>query len=79
MERNDVEKKVIEIFEEELEIEVASLSMSRADCEAWDSLMQLIITGDIEECFGIKLPLKTIQEADTIGKFVDCICELSGR
>ena len=25
MERNDVEKKVIEIFEEELEIEVASL------------------------------------------------------
>lgn len=75
MERDDILKKVEEIFREELELDdlVLTDETTADDVEEWDSLshVQLVVT--LEKGFGIKFTSREILSWDNVGDLVDCI------
>ncbi len=75
MERNDILKRVEEIFREELEQEnlVLTDDTTAEDVEGWDSLSHIQLVAAMEESFGIEFKSREILSWDNVGDLIDCI------
>ncbi|MDD3877606.1 MAG: acyl carrier protein [Bacteroidales bacterium] len=75
MERNEVFRKVNEIFIEILEIQdlVLTDQTTANDIEEWDSLAHIRLVVAIEKEFKIHFTSKEIQSWDNVGEMIDCI------
>lgn len=75
MERNDILKRVEEIFREELELDDLELTdeTTADDVEEWDSLSHVQLVVALEKAFGIKFSSREILSWDNVGDLVDCI------
>lgn len=75
MERNEILKRVEEIFREELEQEDLLLTdeTTADDVDGWDSLSHVQLVAAMEEAFGIEFKSREILSWDNIGDLIDCI------
>ena len=75
MERNDILKRVQEIFREELEKEdlVLTDETTAEDVDGWDSLSHVQLVAVMEEVFGIEFKSREILSWDNVGDLIDCI------
>ena len=76
MERNEILKKVNEVFIDILEEEVSIREdYSAHDVDGWDSLTHIIIIVETEKKFNIKFLSSEIISWENVGKMIDCIEE----
>lgn len=75
MERNEILKRVEEIFREELEIEDLELNdeTTADDVEEWDSLSHIQLIVSIEKEFNLKFTSREIMSWANVGEMIDCI------
>jgi acyl carrier protein len=75
MEREEILKKVNDIFIDILDNEEVKLSSSTTadDVEGWDSLTHIQLVVAIEKQFRIRFTSKEIQSWKNIGEMTDCI------
>ena len=75
MERNEILKRVEEIFREELEQEdlVLTDETTADDVDGWDSLSHVQLVAAIEEAFGIEFKSREILSWDNVGDLIDSI------
>ena len=75
MERNEILKRVEEIFREELEQEdlVLSDETTADDIDGWDSLSHVQLVAAMEEAFGIEFKSREILSWDNVGDLIDSI------
>jgi len=75
MERNEILKRVEEIFRDELEQEnlVLTDDTTAEDVEGWDSLSHIQLVAAMEEAFGIEFKSREILSWDNVGDLIDCI------
>ena len=75
MERNDILKRVEEIFREELELDdlVLADETTADDVEEWDSLSHVQLVAAMEETFGIEFKSREILSWENIGDLIDSI------
>lgn len=75
MEREEILKKVEEVFREELELDdlVLTDETTADDVEEWDSLSHVQLVVSLEKAFGIKFSSREILSWENIGDLVDCI------
>ena len=75
MERNEILKRVEEIFREELEQEdlVLSDETTADDVDGWDSLSHVQLVAAMEEVFGIEFKSREILSWDNVGDLIDSI------
>ena len=75
MERNEILKRVEEIFREELEQEdlVLTDETTADDVDGWDSLSHVQLVAAMEEAFGIEFKSREILSWDKVGDLIDRI------
>ena len=75
MDRNEILKRIEEIFREELEQDELVLTdeTTAEDVEGWDSLSHVQLVAAMEEAFGIEFKSREILSWDNIGDLIDCI------
>ena len=75
MERNDILKRVEEIFREELELDdlVLTDETTAEDVEGWDSLSHVQLVAAMEEAFGIEFKSREILSWENVGDLIDSI------
>ena len=75
MERNDILKRVEEIFREELEQEdlVLTDETTADDADGWASLSHVQLVAALEEAFGIEFKSREILSWDNVGDLIDSI------
>jgi acyl carrier protein len=71
----DLDKKVEEIFCDELGIDIAGVNdaMAYDSLKGWDSLKHLMIVSRLEEEFGIELDVDDIIAMSTLGKIKEIV------
>ena len=75
MERNEILKRVEDIFREELELGdlVLTDETTADDVEEWDSLSHVQLVAAMEEAFGIEFKSREILSWENIGDLIDSI------
>ena len=75
MERNEILKRVEEIFREELEQDSLVLTddTTADDVDGWDSLSHVQLVAAMEEAFGIEFKSREILSWDNVGDLIDSI------
>lgn len=75
MERNEVLKRVEEIFREELGQSdiVLDDETTAEDVEGWDSLSHVQLVAAMEDAFGIEFSSREILSWDNVGDLIDSI------
>ena len=75
MERNEILKRVEEIFREELEQEdlVLTDGTTADDVDGWDSLSHVQLVAAMEEAFGIEFKSREILSWDNVGDLIHSI------
>ena len=75
MDRNDILKRVEEIFREELELNdlVLTDETTAEDVEGWDSLSHVQLVAAMEEAFGIEVKSREILSWENVGDLIDSI------
>ena len=75
MERIDVLKKLQDIIREAVDDDevVIGDSIVASDVDGWDSLAQVLIVGEIQNEFGVKLTSSEINSLANVGELVDVI------
>ena len=75
MDRNDILKRVEEIFREELELDdlVLTDETTADEVEEWDSLSHIQLVAAMEEAFGIEFKSREILSWENIGDLIDSI------
>ena len=75
MERNEIIKRVEEIFREELEQEdlVLTDETTADDVDGWDSLSHIQLVAAMEEAFSIEFKSREILSWDNVGDLIDSI------
>ena len=53
----------------EVEADTLTLETSQDEVEAWDSLMQLRLIGEIEAKYGMMVPMDEVSKLTTLGDF----------
>jgi acyl carrier protein len=77
MERNDVLKKVNDVFKDILDNDNIILrdETTANDIEEWDSLAHVQLVVAIERSFKIRFTSREIQSWENIAEMLDCICD----
>lgn len=75
MERNEILKRVEEIFREELEQDdlVLTDETTADDVDGWDSLSHVQLVAAMEEAFSIEFKSREILSWDNVGDLIDSI------
>ncbi len=55
-----------------------SAELRTADIAGWDSFGTMQMVMDVEQTFGIEIPITMIPQLDTLGKIVDYVAALTG-
>lgn len=50
-----------------------------AQVRGWDSLSHTMILVNIEERFGVRLPIERVMELASVGELVDLVVEVAGK
>ena len=77
MRREEVLERVQAIFKEVFN-DTSLFVSDNTPVKEWDSFERIDLIVAIEEKFGIRLPMKKIMTAKTIGEIVDTILEMEG-
>ena len=76
MERNEILKKVNDVFIDVLEEEVTvKEEYSSYDVDGWDSLTHIMLIVELEKKFNIKFLSSEIVSWKNVGEMIDCINE----
>lgn len=77
MERNEIFKKLEEVFVEVFDLDEVNLTdkVSAEDIEEWDSLSHIQLIVSVEKAFGIKFTSREIMKWNNVGEMVDTILE----
>ena len=51
-----------------------SLQTSYKDFDPWDSLMMLTLTMELEEKYGVSIPIEKIESVQTLGDLYEFVC-----
>lgn len=70
---NQIEQKIIEIFQSELEVDLIKLEDRFKEIETYDSLAAVVISSEIEDSFNLKLDSDTLNKMETINEIVNFI------
>jgi|WetSurMetagenome_2_1015567.scaffolds.fasta_scaffold123629_2 acyl carrier protein len=72
---NSSDKKVVDIFCEEIGIDVHSANdaMAYDSLKGWDSLKHLVIVSRLEEEFGLEFEVDDILDMSTLGKIKNIV------
>lgn len=75
MKREDILKKMEEIFVDVLDLDEIELNEDTTadDIDEWDSLSHIQLIVAIEKGFGIKLTAREVKELADVGEMVSCI------
>lgn len=75
MERNEIMKKVTEIFRDVFDDETIVLTDSTTanDIEDWDSLAHITLITSIEEEFNYKFSMKDVLGLKNVGEMIDLL------
>lgn len=75
MERNEILKKITEIFADNLDLDNLSLSETTTadEVEGWDSLTHVQLVVAVEKAFKIRFNAKEIQSWKNVGEMIDSI------
>lgn len=68
-----MKEKIFALIEEVLGVPAGTITeKSRAeDIEAWDSLAQVMIIGELEEKFGVSIPLDEAAEIESVAELLE--------
>ncbi|MCI9421894.1 acyl carrier protein [Sporofaciens musculi] len=71
-----MEKQFLEFMAGVMEVPATELNLKTAyeDYERWDSMMHMRLVMEIENEYGVEIPIDEIPEIDTLGKFYTYIC-----
>ena len=77
MNRDDIYKKLTEIFQEVFDRRdiVLNDDTNAGDVEGWDSLAYITIISSVEDEFSVRLPMKQVLSLQKVGELVDLIEE----
>tara|TARA_B100001093_G_scaffold509618_2_gene573992 strand:+ start:162 stop:401 length:240 start_codon:yes stop_codon:yes gene_type:complete len=76
MERNEILKKINDVFIDVLEEEVfVKEEYSSYDVDGWDSLTHIMLIVETEKKFNIKFLSSEINSWENVGRMIDCIVE----
>ena len=77
MNREDIYKKLTEIFQEVFDRRdiVLNDDTNAGDVEGWDSLAYITIISSVEDEFSVRLPMKQVLSLQKVGELVDLIEE----
>lgn len=75
MDKSDILKRLQEIIREAVDDDDVFITESTVatDVEGWDSLAQILIIGEIQNVFGVKLSSVEVNELSNVGDLVDAI------
>lgn len=75
MEREEMLKELVSIFEEVFEMEDMEITeeTNSDDIEDWNSLNHLTLIGEIEQTFNIKFSMQEMLEIKSVKKILDII------
>lgn len=75
MERNEILKKITEVFGDNLDLDNLSLSETTTadEVEGWDSLTHVQLVVAVEKTFKIRFNAKEIQGWKNVGEMIDSI------
>ena len=75
MEKNEILAKLQDIIRETVDDEDVIITMETvaSDVDGWDSLVQLMIVGEIRNVFGVKLTSTEIATLENVGSMVEAI------
>lgn len=75
MERNEILKKITEVFADNLDLDNLSLSETTTadEVEGWDSLTHVQLVVAVEKTFKIRFNAKEIQGWKNVGEMIDSI------
>ncbi len=68
-----MKEKIIELIEEVLGVEAGTISEETRiqDVEEWDSLMHVMIIGEMESRLGISIPLEEAAELESVKEILE--------
>ena len=76
MKRNEILKKINEVFIDVLEEDLSiKEEFTSDDVDGWDSLTHIMLIVEIEKKFNIKFLSSEIISWENVGKMIDCIKE----
>lgn len=77
MNKNDVLKKLTEVFRDVFDDDsiVINESTTSADIEDWDSIEHINLVGAVEDEFKIRFKMKEVSGMKNVGEMIDIICE----
>ena len=76
MKRNEILKKINEVFIDVLEEDLSiKEEFTSDDVDGWDSLTHIMLIVEIEKKFNIKFLSSEIMSWENVGKMIDCIKE----
>ena len=75
MEKNEILAKLQDIIRETVDDEDVVITMETvaSDVDGWDSLVQVMIVGEIRNAFGVKLSSTEIATLENVGSMVEAI------
>lgn len=75
MEKNEILAKLQDIIRETVDDEDVVITMETvaSDVDGWDSLVQVMIVGEIRNVFGVKLTSTEIATLENVGSMVEAI------
>lgn len=74
MTRPEIFEKLNEVFSDVFDEDiVVSDDTTAADIEDWDSLTHITLISEVEDAFGIKIPMKAVLGMKNVGELADII------
>ena len=75
MDIEEIKSKLNTIFRNTFEDDtiIVTEKMVAADVENWDSLSNVLMIGNVEQTFGIKIKLKEVINFQNVGDLIKCI------
>lgn len=77
MNRNDVVKRLTQVFRDVFDDDsiVISDSTTSADIEDWDSIEHINLVDAVEKEFGLRFKMREVSGMKNVGEMIDIICE----
>ncbi len=80
MSRKQIYEKLADVFEDVFDQRIAlNDRITARDVEGWDSLTHIILISAVEDEFGVKMDMKSVQRLTNVGAMVDLIEELLAK
>lgn len=77
MEKNDVLKRLTEVFEDVFDLDGVTITRETTanDIDEWDSLEHITLISAVESTFKMKFKMKEVSTMKNVGEMIDIIAE----